>query len=282
MAYTHTTSTSGEAWSPDVITFAPTDAIPQALVLQVATKGGTVEGDAPACRVAYVDDDDATVVAEGAEIPEAEPSLAERICYTAKVAQLVRMSREQWVQTQAAEQISQSVSRAITKKADELFLNAPDPAPGVAPSIGVLNHPDIVAGGTVTGDMDPLIDLVAALQANDSQPSMILMGPLGWAQFRKLKDEATSNRSLIGAGTTDAQSLLLSLPVTVNNRITGYQGAVIDRGAIISALGAVEVATSEHAYFSSDSVGIRATFRFGTVLVRPDRIGTFDIATDGS
>lgn len=282
MAYTHTTSTSATAWRPDIVTFAPTDAIPDALVLTASTKGGTVEGDAPACRVAYVDDDDATVVAEGSEIPEAEPELAERICYTAKIAQLVRVSREQWVQDQTATQLSASVSRAITRKADALFLNAPDPAPASAPSIGLLNHSGVVQGGTVTGDLDPLIDLIATLQSNDSIPSLILMGPLGWAQFQKIKDEATSARSLLGAGTNDAQSLLLSLPVKVNNRITGYGGVVIDKGAVISAWGNVEVATSEHAYFSADSVGIRATFRFGTVIVRPDRIGAFDIAADGS
>ena len=68
----------------------------------------------------------------------------------------------------------------------------------------------------------------------------------------------------------------------MNNRITGYKGAVLDQRAIVSALGQVEIAQSEHAYLSADSVGLRATFRFGTVIVRPYRIGAFDIAADGS
>ncbi|HJT95791.1 MAG TPA: phage major capsid protein, partial [Mycobacterium sp.] len=137
-------------------------------MLTCATKGGEVEGDAPAVRVGYVDDDDATVVAEGNPIPEGEPELAERLCYTSKVAQLVRISRERWVQDQTAEQLSQSVSRAITNKADDLFLNAPNPSPNVAPAVGVLNAPGVIVGGTVTADLDALIDLIAELQSNDS------------------------------------------------------------------------------------------------------------------
>ena len=42
------------------------------------------------------------------------------------------------------------------------------------------------------------------------------------------------------------------------------------------------IATSEHQYFSSDSVVLRATWRIGHVVVRPDRIGTFDITAPGS
>ena len=59
-------------------------------------------------------------------------------------------------------------------------------------------------------------------------------------------------------------------------------GIVVDRNAIVSAVGSVMVATSEHQYVSSDSVGLRATWRIGYVVVRPDRIGTFTIAGGGS
>jgi hypothetical protein len=41
--------------------------------------------------------------------------------------------------------------------------------------------------------------------------------------------------------------------------MTNYSGLVIDRSAIVSAVGSVLIATSEHQYFDSDSVGVRAT-----------------------
>ena len=53
---------------------------------------------------------------------------------------------------------------------------------------------------------------------------------------------------------------------------------VVDKSAIVSAVGAVMVAQSEHAYFSSDSIALRGTWRFGQNIVRPERIGKFTIA----
>jgi hypothetical protein len=52
--------------------------------------------------------------------------------------------------------------------------------------------------------------------------------------------------------------------------------------AIVTAAGSVQIATSEHAFFGSDGVGLRATWRFGHVVVRPERIGKFTITAPGS
>ena len=61
---------SGPNSRPDIYTFAPTDAVPDALVLQCSTVAGEIDGDEPVMRVAYVDDDDAQFTAEGDGIPE--------------------------------------------------------------------------------------------------------------------------------------------------------------------------------------------------------------------
>jgi HK97 family phage major capsid protein len=84
--------------------------------------------------------------------------------------------------------------------------------------------------------------------------------------------------SLLGAGTTDAVPMLLSLPVIVDPAVPDYSGLVVDQRAVVSAVGQVKVATSEHQYFSSDSILLRATWRFGHVVVRPNRLGVFTIA----
>ena len=52
---------------------------------------------------------------------------------------------------------------------------------------------------------------------------------------------------------------------------------VVDRSAVVSAVSPLEIATSEHTYFTSDSVALRATFRFGQNVVRPDRIAALTV-----
>jgi hypothetical protein len=70
--------------------------------------------------------------------------------------------------------------------------------------------------------------------------------------------------------------------VHVNVGMTEYTGLIVDKFAVVSAVGAVQVATSEHEYFSSDSLALRATWRFGHVAVRPEQLGKFTIAQPGS
>ena len=279
-----TTPTTGGAWSPDVQLFAPADAVPNALILECSTVAGSIEGDDPAVRVAYIDDDDAQFTAEGSEIPEAEPQLAEVLVHTAKITQLVRVSTEQYSQESTAKQLSASVARAITRRADLAFVAEPAPtAPAVAPVAGILNVPGIIEGDPVVGNLDALVDLLAEMQNNLAVPSHILVGPKMWAELRKLKVGGDGiNESLLGAGVTDAEPRLLSLPVLVNPALPEGKGLVVDRNAIVSAVGDVKVASSEHQYFTSDSVALRATFRLGHVVVRPDRIGSFTIGDAGS
>jgi HK97 family phage major capsid protein len=218
MPFTHTTSTAAGAWRPDVYTFAAADAVPDALILQCSTVAGEIEGDEPVMRVAYVDDDQAQFTAEGESVPEGEPTLAEVLVHTAKVTQLVRLSNEQYGQTNTATQLSQSVSRAVTRRANLAFVAEPAPTgPAVAPVAGLVNVANVVDGGDVSGSLDGLVDLVATLQDNLAIPSHILVDPLGWAELRKLKvGGSNTNQSLLGAGTTDAVPMLLSLPVIVD------------------------------------------------------------------
>jgi HK97 family phage major capsid protein len=276
---TITTGAAAGAWRPEVYTFAPTDAVPAAAILQCTTTSGRVEGDEPAVRAAYVNDDTAQFTAEGAEIPEGDPQLAEVLVHTAKITQLVRLSNEQWAQDSTATQLAQSVARAVTRRADIAFLAEPAPtAPAVAPVAGLANTTGLVNGGTVTKNLDGLVDLVAQLETNLATPSHIVVNPLTWAALRRFKVGGTStNESLIGAGTTDAQRMLLSLPVLVNIAVPANTGFVVDRNAIVSAVGPVRVANSEHEYFSSDSVAVRATWRIGHAVVRPERIGKFTV-----
>jgi HK97 family phage major capsid protein len=283
MPFTHTTSTAQFPWRPDVSTHAPVDVVPESLILQTSTVAGVVEGDAPSVRCAYVVDDEAVFKAEGAELDEAEPELAEVAVFTAKISMLIRVSREQYFQNGTAEQLSQSCGRALVKKADQAYLAQAAPVgPAVSPAAGLLNVTGIVDGGEISDSLDGLVDLVAELQSNNATPSHIVVDPLAWAELRKLKyDTGTSNQSLLGAGTDDSTPRLLSLPVLVNRFAPAHTGLVVDQTAVVSAVGPVMVATSADQYFSSDSIAVRATWRIGQGVPRPDRLGTFTVAATG-
>ena len=133
-----TETTSAKAWAPDVQGFVPSDVIPDAIVLQVSTVAGRIEGDEPVLRVPYVSDADASFTPEGEEIDEAGPTLSEAVVATSKITQLVRLSREQYSQTGTAGLLSDSVRRAIIVNANQEFLTqvAPTP-PAVQPPAGV-------------------------------------------------------------------------------------------------------------------------------------------------
>ena len=67
----------------------------------------------------------------------------------------------------------------------------------------------------------------------------------------------------------------MGIPVRVTAALAEGTGLVVDRTAIVSATSTVNVASSEHAAFDSDSIMLRATWRIGWAAVHADRIGSF-------
>ncbi|PND54446.1 phage major capsid protein [Mycobacterium sp. ENV421] len=284
MPNTITTLSSAGAWSPVVNAVAPSDAVPDALILETSTVAGTVEGDAVAVHCQYVDDDTAGFIDEGATLDEASPDLSQAVVFTGKIAQLLRLSREQFSQDNASELLAASVARAVTKAGNIAYVSqvAPTP-PAVTPPAGLLHISGIVNGGAIAESLDGLVDLLAELASNGSEPSHILMSPTAWASLRKFRVGVDFNSTLLGTGASDAQPFLLDLPVLVSPAVPTGSGLVIDKTAVVSAVGPVMVSTSEHAYFSADSIAVRCTWRIGANVVKPNRIGKFTVtADDGS
>ncbi|WP_053352225.1 phage major capsid protein [Leucobacter musarum] len=280
---TTTTSTTATAWSPDIVAFPATDAAPEALILQAATVAGSIEGDAPAVRVPFIDDAEASFTAEGAEISESDPELDEVVVHTGKITQLVKLSREQAEQVNTPDLISQSVTRAITRKANQAFLTQPAPtSPAVTPPAGILNHAEIpvMEPTAPITNLDLLVDLISVIEQNGGAASHIVLNPMSWARLRKLKTRTDSNESLLGAGASDAARQLLNLPVLIDRSMPHNQGLILDKNAIAAAVGEVKTALSEHVYFKSDSVAMRCTWRIGWNLVRPNRLGKFLLEPD--
>lgn len=112
------TTNSAKVFHADVIGVAPTEVIPDALVVQPSTKAGAVEGDEPAVRVPFVEIPSADVgfLPEGDDIDEASPDSPEVLTHTGEIAVLVKVSREQYGQGSAASMLSDAVRRALSSR----------------------------------------------------------------------------------------------------------------------------------------------------------------------
>ena len=172
-----------------------------------------------------------------------------------------------------AQQVAESVARDLVRKADASYIGDVTDPTGLINTVATVS-----ADAGVFGDLDDLVELIATLEVNGAVPSHIVLDPMGWASLRNLKVATAYNQTLLGAGTTDAVPMLLSLPVLRSRFIPAYTGLVIDQRAVVSAVGPVQVSTSEHALFSRDAVQMRATWRIGWGVTRPNWIGKFSLA----
>jgi len=259
------TTTSPEAFALDVLGVAPEQAIPLSVLVTATTKAGDVEGDDVYVRVPLVNlDGDVSFVPEGNDIPEADPDLSELVITTGKVAALVPVTREQLAQPAVQELLTSQLKQSIQKKANYAILQQAAPvSPAVFPPAGLIHHPHMADGGDIEDNLDAVIDAVASIEALGGSCTNILAAPDSWASVAKLKDEDTSNRSLIGAGVESAQRTLLSIPVLVTQGMPAGKLLCLDKTKTLSAYGDILFSRSEHVYFKSDSIALRATLRFG-------------------
>lgn len=272
------TLTAAQAWRSDMTGYAPAQVVPEALIVRTTTTVGTVTGDAPAMRVPWVNDDDAGFVSEGSLIPEGDPDLAETVIYTGKIAKLLRISAEQYYRDETASLLADAVTRTVTRAADIAFLTQDEPVGATTPPAGLLHAQGATTAENLTGNLDTLHDLLAVLENALAHPSHIILDPAGWAALGKMKTGEDRNDSLLGSGTTAGEKTLLGLPVIVTNTMPTATGLIIDKSDVLSVLGKVEVATSEHAYFTSQGVAVRCTWRIGAKPMHPERLGIFTIA----
>ena len=172
----------------------------------------------------------------------------------------------------------------MTFKSDDAFLTQAAPvSPASRPVAGLFNQTGTrQSRPAVTGNLDKLIDLEATVRANLANPSVWLMAPDTYATLKKMKaftgTDSNSNVSLLGSGTEQATPLLLSIPVEVRPQMASKTGLLVDRTQVISAVSPLEVAVDFSTFFSSDGVAIRATWRTGHGIPRPERIGKFTVA----
>lgn len=272
---TQTTPTSPKAWAPDQTVYVAGDVIPDATILHAATMVGKIEGDEPAVRVPFVlDDGDAAFTAEGTVIGDANQQFSETVVKTHKVSAVGKYSYETLQQPEAANLVVDSLSRSIVRYANAAFLgNADDPT-------GLLNDTNIIDGGIIEANLDPVVDAIAGIEASYGQASTIIAAPDAWASLSKLKTGTDFNSALLGAGVEAGQRQLLGLPVLVTPAMTSGSVLVLDRNAVIGASSGIRLARSEDAFFTADVVAVRVTWRLGWAVMRPERVVKLAVTTD--
>lgn len=277
---TTTTTTAAEAWRPNVVSrFNPDDMLSEALIVQAATKAGTVEGDTPRVLVPYVAaDPTAGFVAEGAPIDLSDVGADQIAIDTDKIAVVTRVSRELVDQNGAAERIANSLRRSVTAKADAAFLtNASNPT-GLLAVAGIGTAGDLA--NTTNTDVFAAYDAVALIEADGGTATHVMVNPLDWAVLSKLPTATGSNQSLLANVHDAAARSLAGVPVIVHAAVTQGTALMLDRSEVVAAYGELELARSDDAFFTYDAVAIRATWRIGWNIVRPARLQKLTIDTD--
>jgi HK97 family phage major capsid protein len=273
MATMATTQGTVKALHLDVDGVAPKDVIPEALILKTSSKAGFVPGDEPQVRVPFISlEDQPHWIQEGALVHPGTVESTEVNISTGKVGIMVGVSREQYAQGQAATLLSDAVRSAIIRKSNRLYLSQVAPvAPDRNPPAG-LTAQGLTDGGTLGAALDEFADAVATIESAGGNANFVLAHPLAWAAITKLKSTADSNVSLIGAGVDAAQRQLLGVPVYADRDVPAGTIIVGDKNSILSAYGDLQLAVSQDALFEYDSVGIRATWRFGAKVADVARV----------
>ena len=222
-------------------------------------------------------------VAEGAELPQGEPTVNEASLTPRKIAAMTVLSSElaEDSEPEAVNLIGQSIARSIRMKLDQAFLLA---ASGGLPSPGVLTGSNFINGGALGTNLDGLSDAVTAVESAGGRADVIVMSPTTWGRLSKLKVLATdSNQPLLGVdgGVNAAQQrTLFGVTVHVDHSVAADVIGVWDSSAVAVAMRRdVKVESDTSRYFDTDSVAVRATLRADWRVLDPARVVRLDTST---
>lgn len=142
---------------------------------------------------------------------------------------------------------------------------------------GILNQPGVQTGTLDTANPDSLLDAIALANAAEVTPSRWFISGADYAALSKLKD-ADGKYLLQTMGTIDGTMTrtLFGIPVTVTNKLTAGQGALVDMSevAVVRDINPT-VKLLDERYAEYDQFGIRVVTRYDLGLLHPEGVVVF-------
>lgn len=279
MATIVTTDAKG-IWGDSTL-LRPEDVLTDALIVSQAQQATPINGDSEQVRVPYIGADaQATITAEGAEIQESNPDVDEMTFKTVKLALLCRVSNEAATSSVANNLIANSVRRAVTAAADQLFINGSKEHPDVS---GLLQGGSAMQRGEITGSvadgLDSLLRVIGRIGDVGGTPSALILGYGTWMRLLRLKNGMGDYLVPRDAANAPTPSLY-GIPCVFTPAMPLNTILVHDRAETFASCSDITVTTDSSHYFSSDSLAVRCTFRLGWGVVRPDRFGLLTVKAD--
>lgn len=142
---------------------------------------------------------------------------------------------------------------------------------------GILNQPGVQVGTLDTADPDSLLDAIALANAAEVNPNRWFISGVDYAALSKLKD-ADGKYLLQTMGTINGTmtKTLFGIPVTVTNKLTAGQGALVDMSevAVVRDINP-QVTVDKSRYLEFDQVAIRVVTRYDLGLLHPEGVVVF-------
>lgn len=211
------------------------------------------------------EDPSAAWVAEGAEIPASDATVAEITVTPAKLAGLSVITRELADDSSpaAAEVVGQGLARDLARQVDKAFFGN---LSGVAPKgLESLAGVTAVNAGAAWTNVDPFAEGAAAAEGVGADLAAWVAHPDDALALAKLKTGTGSNLPLLAQDPTQpARRVLAGLPLYVSSAVTaGTIWGLDPTRALLVVRDGAEVTADASVYFSSDRVAVRARLRVG-------------------
>lgn len=210
-------------------------------------------------------DPSAAWVAEGAEIPATDATIAELDVVPSKLAGLSIITAELADDSnpQAAELIGMGLARDLSRKIDAAwFGNLTAPAPtGLAGLSGV----QTVVAADAFANTDAFSTAISLAETVGATVTAFVMGPTTALAMAKVRDAAGSNRPLLGAdGTMASQRMVRGVPILVSAAVGPNTCWALDASRCLMVVRQdAEIIADRSVFFTSHRVAVRAIMRAG-------------------
>jgi HK97 family phage major capsid protein len=232
---------------------------------------------------------------EGDTIVSSDPGLEPLTARPKKLAALTSMSNEVILDSnpKVLDLTFRNLLRALANGLDEAFYEGSGVDPEIKGLKNIAGKQNVSMGtnGAALTDLDPIIEALGLLEAENAEGTSIVMHPRTWADLMKLREQTGSLKPLLsesaGSPTTGVQRSLLGVPVWLNSKLatTETKGTsnlassiyVYDAPQIVAVRREeARVEVDRSIYFDRDMTAVRGVVRWDLVVPNPKALVRID------